>query len=895
MRKSFLLSTMWISFLILLTACGGGGGGGGDKTTPASSSSVAPLVDQSVIFPFANVNMTAGDTLAFLASAQGTGKIAYASSNTNVATINMDGRVTGVAAGTTTITATIAADAIYKSASASYTLTVKQLASQTVTFDQSGPLTVVEGDVIVNVAQGPGTGDLTYSSNNEEIATVNNQGYVTAVKTGAAIITAKKNRDQQYYDGQASFTINVTPTNKFTLNAWVGVNDTLLSVPTAAGATLYSSESPLCNVTNYSNCINSSLDIVSNQPITTTAATLSKTGYFILSKNAKESSLAISKKLFSYRVNQQIVSYKNQIFLFGGRDADNNRLNDVWSSPDGRVWRLLTQNAHFDKLSNHKIVVFNDRLWAIAGKSENHSDIWSSVDGINWKQEVAETPFSARRLHQIVTFDNKLWLVGGYDGTNFKNDVWTSEDGINWSLLTVSATFVADRTTVTGNGFGSVISPDQLIVFENKLWLFRSWMNSNTPAELWSSTNGKEWEKIAAPQEAINRWNHQVVAHKGRMLIISGQMISNSGVIYSSMDGMRWEREYQTNHSENITDHTIITHMNQLLSFGGATYETDNLTTNVLQSADGKYWKKLTPYADFPARSETQAVSFNNQLWVIGGGDKNDVWSSINGITWKESIGNNMFSKKWNSPSLVTFKNKIWAVGGSNFDDNPSEVWSSPDGNIWTQETAQAEFSRRRYQQVVVHNNQLWLYGGLDDSGILNDVWVSPDGVNWTRKVENAPFPGRVKSALISYNNRLWLIGGHQSGKRFNDVWSSADGITWTEETTAAEFNARSGHQVVAFDNKLWLSGGDANNDEFENDIWNSVDGIHWVLQNNHGAFNGKMEHKMLVHNNTLFIIGGAEIYARELFYSRNTNEVWSSSNGIDWRLGLYDSFRFSD
>lgn len=52
------------------------------------------------------------------------GEITYKSSNTNVATVDAEGNVTAIAAGTTTITATVAATDTYATGSASYTLTV---------------------------------------------------------------------------------------------------------------------------------------------------------------------------------------------------------------------------------------------------------------------------------------------------------------------------------------------------------------------------------------------------------------------------------------------------------------------------------------------------------------------------------------------------------------------------------------------------------------------------------------------------------------------------------------------------------------------------------------------------------------------------------------------------
>ena len=62
-----------------------------------------------------------------LAGGAGTGAITYSSSDTSVATVDINGAVTFVKVGTAAITATKAADANYEQASASYTLTITPL------------------------------------------------------------------------------------------------------------------------------------------------------------------------------------------------------------------------------------------------------------------------------------------------------------------------------------------------------------------------------------------------------------------------------------------------------------------------------------------------------------------------------------------------------------------------------------------------------------------------------------------------------------------------------------------------------------------------------------------------------------------------------------------------
>ena len=840
MRQLFLLLNIFS--VLCLVSCGGGGGGGGGsngfKSSAAASSSQASM-DQSVSFFSYDVTMTARDTIWLTASAQGTGKITYSSGDTSIATVAENGQVTGIAAGTTVITATVAADSVYKSATGSYKLTVKKLLDQIVAFAQPGPISLKEDDVLLNPATGLGTGTLKYTSSNTDVAIVNNEGSITALQAGTAVISAFKYRDKEYYEGEASLVVNVAPANKSKVTAWVGAKDTLLSISSAEGASLYSSETYNCDIINYASCINSSMTILNGEPLLTTAATLSKAGHFILRKDSKEAALILNTQQPPGRSSAQLVSFKGRIFLFGGYGDNYAPLNDIWSSPDGRLWYLHAQNAHLDSLGDHKIVAFNNKLWAIGGARKNYSDIWSSIDGVNWNLEVAEAPFSARHWQQIITFNNKLWLVGGYDGNNFKNDIWSSSDGINWSLEKASAAFVADRTTITGNGFGSILRPDQIFSLDNKLWLFRAWMNVNTPEELWSSNDGANWEKYD--------WNRQTASDALKNVVGFNVVTHNNQLIYANEDS-RWRMSFSS-------------------LVGG-------LKRNL-----------LTPYAEFSARGSLQAVSFNNNLWVIGGAYENDVWSSVDGTAWKERISNERFPDFWQSASIITFKNNVWLIGRS-------EIWSSTDGNSWKQEQENTGFPSRDNQQVVEHNGQLWLYGGWGDSTLLNDIWSSSDGINWSRKIENAPFPPRIGSSLVSYKNRLWLIGGRGYGEIYNDVWSSSDGINWVQETANAGFSPRESASVFNVNNQLFLTAG--YDGSLRNDVWSSVDGVHWELQTENAAFDPRMGQKIVAHNNKLFLLGGL-VNPVEGATAFHINDVWSSTNGIDWRLGTYEWFKFPE
>ena len=113
--------------IALLTACGGGGGSG---STPAATSPPPPppppAAPQSQTLSFASAGLVAysGETLTNKATGQGTGLVTYGIDNPAVATVDSQGRITAVGVGKANITASIAADTAYLTASASSAIEV---------------------------------------------------------------------------------------------------------------------------------------------------------------------------------------------------------------------------------------------------------------------------------------------------------------------------------------------------------------------------------------------------------------------------------------------------------------------------------------------------------------------------------------------------------------------------------------------------------------------------------------------------------------------------------------------------------------------------------------------------------------------------------------------------
>ena len=158
--------------------------------------------------------------------------ISWSSSDNTIATVNSSGLVTGVAAGTVTITATSEG----KSGTASITVAGAPVATVTVTpasasvqAGQTVQLTATLKDANGNILTGR---VVTWSSNNTSVANVNSSGLVTGNGAGSATITAAS----EGKSGTSAITVTPVPV------ASVTVTPATASVP--AGGTVQLTATP---------------------------------------------------------------------------------------------------------------------------------------------------------------------------------------------------------------------------------------------------------------------------------------------------------------------------------------------------------------------------------------------------------------------------------------------------------------------------------------------------------------------------------------------------------------------------------------------------------------------------------------------------------------------------
>jgi hypothetical protein len=209
-----------------------------------------------------NATLCAGSTVTLTGSGTPAAVNPYVSSNTGIATVTSGGQVTGVSAGTTTITYTN-----NNGCQATATVTINPLPTV------SGASSVCKDNTIVLLGSGI-PGSTPYSSANTAIATVTSGGQVTGVDAGSTNITYTNINGCQV---TASVTVNPTPD--------LVARDTAICIGGSADlATLFTQDATTATITYYSNFIDAEAKTNALASATVTPSVSSE--YFIRKETA---------------------------------------------------------------------------------------------------------------------------------------------------------------------------------------------------------------------------------------------------------------------------------------------------------------------------------------------------------------------------------------------------------------------------------------------------------------------------------------------------------------------------------------------------------------------------------------------------------------------------------
>ncbi|WP_394747905.1 Kelch repeat-containing protein [Spongiimicrobium salis] len=264
---------------------------------------------------------------------------------------------------------------------------------------------------------------------------------------------------------------------------------------------------------------------------------------------------------FSARTEHTSLVFKKQQWIMGGH-AQGGFRNDIWSSEDGKTWKVINHNAAFKKRRSHGATVLHDQLWIVGGESgspgslKQHNDVWFSKDGKSWFEVTKNAPFSKRKEHTLNSFNGRMWVIGGTDkNTGSKSDIWVSGDGKNWSLAKKNAPFGPREGHTT-------------VVFDDKLWVIGGYQNilkngvwqSQYYNDVWYSSNGFDWFLATPDAKFSPRRNHSSVSDGKAMWTMAGNGNNYTyfNDVWRSEDGINWNKVSLSDSYEERSGHSSI-------------------------------------------------------------------------------------------------------------------------------------------------------------------------------------------------------------------------------------------------------------------------------------------------------------------------------------------------
>ncbi|MBQ1311880.1 MAG: Ig-like domain-containing protein [Blautia sp.] len=175
---------------------------GTTKYNSASTICEITVVKRTQNLTLQDFEMTVGEEKGL--SVKANTSLTFVSSDENIVSVDKNGTVTGLSPGTARISVTARETSRFERAETDAMVTVKR-ESQTI---KGKNLELFEGDsAVLDVSTATSR---TYTSSDPSIATVSEDGVVTAVSRGTAIITVQAMETRRYEGAEGSFTVTVT-------------------------------------------------------------------------------------------------------------------------------------------------------------------------------------------------------------------------------------------------------------------------------------------------------------------------------------------------------------------------------------------------------------------------------------------------------------------------------------------------------------------------------------------------------------------------------------------------------------------------------------------------------------------------------------------------------------
>jgi len=528
-----------------------------------------------------------------------------------------------------------------------------------------------------------------------------------------------------------------------------------------------------------------------------------------------------------------------ELFLYGGRDSENNILDDFWKFDiEEGSWSQLNSSSINLKLYGTTIFSDNfDNIILFGGKSElniNEKTYKYSISQNQWS--IINTPVAPEaRYHQTMVYSsstNYLYIFGGkLTNDSISNELW------KFNLTTFIWTLESNDSEIQGTIKSSVF------IKNSKLYFFggEKELIDDTLTLYIYDINDKSWSTINSTEDNIS--SSLVINNQNNTLRIWGgnnnsNIVVNEDIIFDLNNETYILETNLTGIYKTTITYDYIGNRNYL--FGGFT---ENGFSNDLweYSPIDNSWNKLD-LGIKPEPREGATITYNqidNCLYLYGGRDE----VSNYGDLWKLDLSSKTDWENLNLASGPTYRvdayifykdGEIYLFGGKEdtflidlyiYDKTENKfIELNYNNNDIKPET------RSNYSVIYSsRNDYLFLFGGENNDGVkLDDLWVLDiNKMKWITYHIGIEKPTKRDNSKFLYdyaNDSVYLFGGiNEDNNYLDDLWSLEIGASnWTkikQNSNYYAFNNRLGLSIfwvnTAIEHYIYVLGGKNDNNYF--------------------------------------------------------------------------------
>ncbi|MGL5955355.1 MAG: Kelch repeat-containing protein [Brevinema sp.] len=444
-------------------------------------------------------------------------------------------------------------------------------------------------------------------------------------------------------------------------------------------------------------------------------------------------------------------------------------------------------------------------------------------------------------------------------------------------LFYLAACSVADNNSGP-KGFNGVIATAHLQM-NNKIYVVGGWNGTSFVDDVYSfdiggttpTFEGKVGWGTVEPGSATG------VVFKEKMYVFA-----NRTSIFASTDGKSWDAVGTNPFGEHYSAVAVATD-EAIYVVGGS--------EKVWKSTDGVTYEQIATEDQLNRQFVAAVADSEGNLYVIGGGSRNDVFRSKDGgLTWS-AFGEPQWLGREGHGSFF-YNGHVYIVGGENKGRYLGDMWRmNTSTGVWeNMNISSSGFKATSKAGHILIDNTLYVISGLNMDGgkvafakgmtsiPLSGLTVDPDGgeINYTfdatvKKLQMTS-PLRKKAKAVVFKDKIWLISGYETPK---DV-QKFDGSSWTKAPDLPWEGSVDTVGAVVFKTKLYVFASSTSIDKYystDGTTWTEEGQVPWYHKTTKADKNGL---QVLATSDTIYIVGGLTSGKPGSSYKSTDGKIWT-------------------